>query len=204
VSKEKPFPQDREESVPSAQPGKSQAKADGPGDDNAAHGGPRRSGDPACSGLGTRPVPDLLQRTRADFENYQKRNQKERAQDLRYANTKFAEDLLPVIDNLERATAAARQANEQGPLVQGVALVQNQFQDILKRHGVARIDAQGNPSTPNLHQAVMQETVPDQPPDTVARCSSRVIRFTTGCCARPKWRFPSRNAAAACGFALAG
>ena len=56
---------------------------------------------------------NLLQRTRADFENYQKRNQKERAQDLRYANTKFAEDLLPVIDNLERATAAARSCGRQ-------------------------------------------------------------------------------------------
>jgi molecular chaperone GrpE len=77
--------------------------------------------------------------------------------------------LLTVIDNLERATTAASQAGEQGPLVQGVALVQNQFHDILKRHGVNRIDALGKPFDPNLHQAVMQEKAPDKPPGTVVR-----------------------------------
>ena len=112
---------------------------------------------------------NLLQRTRADFENYQKRNQKERDQERRYYISGFAGDLLTVIDNLERATTAARQAGEQGPLVQGVALVQNQFQDILKRHGVTPIEALGKPFDPNLHQAVMQEKAPDQPPNTVVR-----------------------------------
>jgi molecular chaperone GrpE len=110
-----------------------------------------------------------LQRTRADFENYQKRNQRERDQERRYYISNFAADLLSVIDNLERATAAAQQAGEQGPLVQGVALVQNQFLDILKRHGVTRIDAQGKPFDPNLHQAVMQQKVADQPPNTVVQ-----------------------------------
>ena len=112
---------------------------------------------------------NLLQRTRADFENYQKRIQKEREQDKRYYISGFAGDLLTVIDNLERATAAANQAGEQGPLVQGVAMVQNQFLDILKRHGVTRIDALGKPFDPHLHQAVMQETTPDKPPHTVTR-----------------------------------
>src|SRR5438445_11384173 len=63
----------------------------------------------------------LLQRTQADFENYQKRNQREREQERRYWHGSLALDLLPVIDNLERALAAARQAAETGPLVQGVA-----------------------------------------------------------------------------------
>jgi molecular chaperone GrpE len=112
---------------------------------------------------------DLLQRTRADFENYQKRNQKEREQERRYYVSGLAGDLLPVLDNLERATAAAQQAGEQGPLVQGVALVHSQFLDILKRHGVTRIDALAKPFDPNLHQAVMQQTAPDQPPGTVVQ-----------------------------------
>ncbi len=112
---------------------------------------------------------NMLQRTRADFENYQKRNQKEREQERRYYISGFAGDLLTVIDNLERATAAASQAGEQGPLVQGVALVQNQFLDILKRHGVTLIDALGKPFDPNLHQAVMQESAQDKPPHTVTR-----------------------------------
>jgi molecular chaperone GrpE len=112
---------------------------------------------------------NLLQRTQADFENYQKRNQREREQERRYYVSNLAGDLLPVLDNLERATAAAQQAGEQGPLVQGVALVQSQFLDILKRHGVTRIDAQGKPFDPNLHQAVMQQPAPDQPPNTVVQ-----------------------------------
>src|SRR5438128_942596 len=52
----------------------------------------------------------LLQRTQADFENYQKRNQREREQERRYASAGLAADLLPVLDNLERATAAAHKA----------------------------------------------------------------------------------------------
>jgi molecular chaperone GrpE len=109
----------------------------------------------------------LLQRTRADFENYQKRNQKEREEDKRYSISRFAGDLLSVLDNLERATAAAQQAGEQGPLVQGVAMVQNQFLDILKRHGVTRINPLNQEFDPHLHQAVMQQTVTDRPPNTV-------------------------------------
>src|SRR5712692_6362476 len=61
----------------------------------------------------------LLQRTQADFENYQKRNQREREQERRYWHAALALDLLPVIDNLERAMTAARRAGESGPLVQG-------------------------------------------------------------------------------------
>src|SRR3954454_7873761 len=72
---------------------------------------------------------DIAQRTRAEFENYQKRNQKEREQERRYAFGPLVYDLLPVLDNLDRALVAARQAGEQGPLVQGVAMVQSQFLD---------------------------------------------------------------------------
>jgi molecular chaperone GrpE len=109
----------------------------------------------------------LAQRTRADFENYQKRQQREQAQDRLYANTGLAGDLLPMLDNLDRALAAAKQAGEKGPLVQGVAMVQSQVLDMLRRHGIQRMDVQGKPFDPNLHQAVMQQPTADQPPLTV-------------------------------------
>lgn len=111
----------------------------------------------------------LLQRTQADFENYQKRNQREREQERRYWHGALAHDLLPVLDNLERATAAAQKAGEKGPLVQGVALVLNQLLDLLKRHGITRIDALGKPFDPNLHQAVMQQPSAEHPPNTVTQ-----------------------------------
>jgi molecular chaperone GrpE len=109
----------------------------------------------------------LLQRTRADFENYQKRSQRDLAQERRYWHGSLALDLLPALDNLDRATTAAKQANETGPLVQGVALVQAQLLDMLRRHGITRMEAQGQPFDPNLHQAVMQQPSADQPPNTV-------------------------------------
>jgi molecular chaperone GrpE len=110
---------------------------------------------------------DLAQRTRADFENYQKRMQRDLAVERRYAQAPLAADLLAVLDNLERATAAAQQAGEKGPLVQGVAMVHSQMLDVLRRHGVTRMNAQGQPFDPNLHQAVMEQPTDEYPPMTV-------------------------------------
>jgi molecular chaperone GrpE len=109
----------------------------------------------------------LLQRTRADFENYQKRIQRDLDQERRYWHKPLAAELLPVLDNLQRATAAAKQAGESGPLVQGVAMVQGQILDLLKRHGITPIEALGKPFDPNHHQAVMQQPSAKNPPDTV-------------------------------------
>jgi molecular chaperone GrpE len=110
---------------------------------------------------------ELAQRTRADFENYQKRQQRDLAQERRYAQGPLAADLLPALDNLDRATAAGKQAGETGPLVQGVAMVQSQLLDVLRRHGITRIEAQGQPFDPNLHQAVMQQPGNGVPAGTV-------------------------------------
>ena len=110
---------------------------------------------------------NLAQRTKADFENYQKRMQRDLAVERRYAQAPLAADILSALDNLERATAAAEQAGEKGPLVQGVAMVHTQLLDILRRHGVTRIDALGKPFDPNLHQAVMQQPNAQYPPNTV-------------------------------------
>ena len=112
---------------------------------------------------------NLLQRTRADFENYQKRSQRDSAQERRDAHGALALDILPILDNFERAVAAAKQAGESGPLVQGVSLIQNQVMDALKRNGITRIEAEGQPFNPNLHQAVMQQPAAEQPPNTVLK-----------------------------------
>ena len=112
---------------------------------------------------------DLAQRTRAEFENYQKRNQKDREQERRYYSAALILELLPVFDNLDRANAAAQQSGEKGPLVDGVLAVQNQFLELLKRHGIKRIDALGKEFDPNLHQAVMQREDKDVEPNMVAQ-----------------------------------
>jgi len=120
---------------------------------------------------------DLAQRTRADFENYQKRVQRDVAQERRYAHGSLAADLLPALDNLDRATAAAKQVGETGPLVQGVAMVQSQVLDVLRRHGITPIEAQGQPFDPNLHQAVMQQPSDSVPPGTVLQVLEQGYRL---------------------------
>ena len=108
-------------------------------------------------------------RARADFENYQKRIQRDLAQEKKYAVGPLAADLLGALDNLDRAMAAAEQAGEKGPLVQGVSMVQSQFLDVFRRHDITRIAAQDQPFDPNLHQAVMQVPAADKPPMTVVQ-----------------------------------
>ncbi len=120
---------------------------------------------------------DLWLREKAEFDNYQKRAQRDQLQERRYASLPLALDLLPVIDNLERATAAARQANETGPLVQGVAMVLTQFFEILRRHGITVIEAEGQPFDPNLHEAVMQQPNADKPPQTVLQVLERGFKI---------------------------
>ena len=110
---------------------------------------------------------DLAARTRAEFENYQKRIQREREQERKYAFGPLALDLLPILDNLERAAGSAKQSGDTGPLAQGVSMVITQFLDLLRRHGITRIDALNKPFDPNVHQAIMQTPSPDVEPNTV-------------------------------------
>ncbi len=119
----------------------------------------------------------LLQRTRADFENYQKRIRRDLEEERRYALAPLARQLLPVLDNLQRALDAARQQGEKGPLAQGVTLVLGQFLDVLRRFGVTPIDAQGQPFDPALHEAVMQQPRADAAPGTVVQVLEPGYRF---------------------------
>lgn len=109
----------------------------------------------------------LAQRTQADFENYQQRLKRELASERQYAVLPLARDLLPALDNLERALAAARQAGDTGALTQGVIMVQSQLLDVLRRNGIVRIEALNEPFDPNLHEAMMEQPTAEAPPQTV-------------------------------------
>ena len=109
---------------------------------------------------------ELLQRTRADFENYQKRSQRDLQQERRYCAGPLALELLPALDNLERAITAAQQARDQSSLVQGVCMVYEQLLDVLRRHSITQTNALHQPFDPNQHQAVMQQSS-EQPPNSV-------------------------------------
>ncbi len=109
---------------------------------------------------------ELLLRTRADFENYQKRVAKEREQERRFALWPLAFDLLPVLDNFQRALDSVQQDS---PLRQGVAMIYQQLQQALRKHGIVPMDAEGQPFDPHLHQAIMQQPSRDHPPNTVLK-----------------------------------
>jgi len=108
---------------------------------------------------------DIAQRGRAEFENYQKRNRTEREQERKYAYGPLAYDLLPILDNLDRTLSAAEKSGDAGPLVQGVQMVQKQFLEALRRHGITRFEAKALAAfDPNLHQAVMQQATGEMDP----------------------------------------
>jgi molecular chaperone GrpE len=109
----------------------------------------------------------LAQRTQADFENYQQRLRRDLAVERQFAVTPLARDLLPALDNLDRAIAAAQQAGDGGALAQGVSMVRSQLLDILRRHGISPIPALGAPFDPHLHEAVLEQPTKEAPPSTV-------------------------------------
>src|SRR5689334_4663141 len=93
-------------------------------------------------------------RTAADLDNMKKRAARDRAEAIRFANESFLRDLLPVVDNLERAVEAARGGGNGKPLVEGVELVLKSLLDVLERHGVTRVEATGARFDPTHHEAV--------------------------------------------------
>jgi molecular chaperone GrpE len=110
---------------------------------------------------------DLLLRTRAEMENTRKRMNREREEERRYASLPIARDLLPVIDNLQRALEAAEKDRNPDALMQGVSMIARQLEDALSRHGVKAIEALGQPFDPNLHEALQQVPSDEHPPMTI-------------------------------------
>jgi molecular chaperone GrpE len=111
----------------------------------------------------------LLQTTQADFENYQKRIQRDRAEERRFSHAPFARELLRVLDNLQRALDAADREEEQRTLIQGVGQVKSQLRDTFARFGVTPIEALDQPFDPNLHEAVSVQPHADMAPGAVVQ-----------------------------------
>ena len=98
---------------------------------------------------------DKLMRTAAEFDNYKKRTAREKDEYYKNAVCDTIAQLLPVLDNLERAVSAAENAGETGSVLDGIKMVQKQFCDALTSIGVEAIDAMGKEFDPERHNAVM-------------------------------------------------
>lgn len=99
---------------------------------------------------------DTLKRVQAEMENFRKRMVKEQEQITQYAAQTVILELLPVIDNLERAIDTARDEGEGTKLLEGVELIYSQLKGILERECVEVIDPVDEPFDPQHHEAVMQ------------------------------------------------
>lgn len=107
---------------------------------------------------------DRALRAQAEFDNFRKRISREREDEKRRANERLVEELLPAIDNLERAIAHTTAGGDLKHLLTGVEAVHVQVVGILGKHGVSVIDPSGEPFDPMTQQAVSQqedETVPE-------------------------------------------
>ena len=98
---------------------------------------------------------DRLLRATAEFDNFRKRTDRERRELAEHAARDLLTDLLPIVDDLERALAA--EADDGEVYRRGVEIIYKQLLELLSRHGVAPIEALGAEFDPNLHQAVMHE-----------------------------------------------
>lgn len=113
---------------------------------------------------------DLYLRALADLENYRKRAQREKEDAMRFANDNILRNIIPVLDNLERAIEHARTAtDDQGSLLEGVEMTLGQFHKVLEASGVTPVAAMGQTFDPNFHQAMGQIPTGDQPPNTVVQ-----------------------------------
>lgn len=108
---------------------------------------------------------DKYLRLQAEWDNYRKRTASEREQEKIRASEKLVKDLIPVIDDLERAIDHAKQSGEGGTLTEGVEAVLNKCLQIFSKHKVEQIAALGEPFDPMKHQAVgtqPDDTVPEE------------------------------------------
>ncbi len=107
---------------------------------------------------------DRYLRTLADFENFRKRSEREKSDFYKYAVASTLTELLPVLDNFDRALDHAEEGDD---FHRGVLLIYKQLADVLRKHGLRAIDQSGVPFDPKIHEAVVRVEDPSVPSHTV-------------------------------------
>ena len=126
---------------------------------------------------------DQLLRSAADFENFRKRTRKDLEEAERRGKEEAITQLLPVIDNLERAVAAAAAATDVGAVIDGIKMVLKLFEDQAGHLGLSRVAAIGERFDPSIHDAIQHKETDEHPPGTVVaeivagwRLGERLVR----------------------------
>jgi len=110
---------------------------------------------------------DRLLRALAETDNVRRRAAREREESARYAGEALLRDIIPILDNVDRALGAARAAGDTSGVVDGIELIRREFLKVLERHGVTRYSALGARFDPNQHEAIARIVSADTEPDTV-------------------------------------
>jgi molecular chaperone GrpE len=126
---------------------------------------------PAPPPQGEEPKPDdlydRLVRVTADYENFRRRTQKEKSELVLYGNETLLREILPILDNFERAVEHARKSDDVESIRTGVELILSQLKTTLDRVGLTTQPSVGEPFDPLVHEAVNHVPSPDHPPNTV-------------------------------------
>ncbi len=112
---------------------------------------------------------DKVKRQMAEFDNFRKRTEKEKAQMFEIGAKSIIEKILPVIDNFERGLATVPKEEEDSPFAEGMNMIYKQLMNELEQAGVAVIEAVGKEFDPEYHNAVMQVENDELEPGTVAQ-----------------------------------
>jgi len=110
---------------------------------------------------------DKYLRSMAEFENFKKRQVREKAEFLKMANESLIRELLPVKDSLDRALEQAANSDVPKSYIEGIELARKSFMDVLAKNGLTPIEALGEKFDPNYHEAIMQQEDPDVDENTV-------------------------------------
>jgi molecular chaperone GrpE len=112
---------------------------------------------------------DRYLRAVADLDNARKRALREREEYIRFANESLLREILPVLDNFDRALGVARQSSEVESFAAGVELIQRELLKVLEKFGVTPYTALGQPFDPERHEAVQRVVTPDVPDMTIVQ-----------------------------------
>jgi molecular chaperone GrpE len=111
---------------------------------------------------------DRLLRLHAEMQNLRNRTAREIADERKYAALPVLRDLLPVVDNIDRAIEAAEKGGDAQNLLEGFRLVRQQLVNVLSQHQIEPIDAHGQPFDPNIHQAILQQPSAEIPAGSIS------------------------------------
>ncbi|MCP4714533.1 MAG: nucleotide exchange factor GrpE [Deltaproteobacteria bacterium] len=134
----------------------------------------------------TEELKDRLLRTMAEFDNYKKRVTREKDNLVKYGTEKLALDILPVIDNFERALEQAKEATEMSAVTEGLEMIFKQFADVLEKFNITAFASLGEIFDPEKHEAMAQQEHEEHEDNTV------INEFQKGYCLNDRLLRPAR------------